>query len=192
GGISGLLLKQWGGFLLVACTLVGGAMLVQHGWERPVVSTYRPIESRNVDPVVRLENFHLVDTVQQRKQWELSAAVAQNVQGDPDRVVLQNLEMTFFPATSPPITLVARRGELSKRTRTVRVEGDVHLDNGQGYLLTTESLRWDPVDRVLYTHDWVRIRGQGLEVEGRGFRSDVTRQEMKVREAVRVRIVPAS
>ncbi|RMF88709.1 MAG: hypothetical protein D6736_09715, partial [Nitrospinota bacterium] len=61
--ISGLLLKQWGGFLLLACTLVGGAMLVQHGWERPVVSTYRPIESRNVDPVVRLENFHLVDTV---------------------------------------------------------------------------------------------------------------------------------
>jgi LPS export ABC transporter protein LptC len=168
-------------------------VLVQQTWENIPVLSYLPGQSRGQQPGVRLRNFHLVDVFQHRKKWELVATMAQSIEESGDIVRLHNLEMTFFPSpASPPLKLMAQRGELNTTTRAVVVKGNVHLDNGQGYVLITDSLTWDPLEQVLYTKDLVRIRGGGLEIEGRGFRSDATGREMKVQEAVRAKVFPTS
>lgn len=186
--------KQGLRFLLLVGFVGGSLVVVQHHWERTAKISYHPMHITEDHPFVRLDNFRVVDIFQQKKQWELLAIDAQSTEEDANIIILRNLELTFFPSSSAskPIRLLAQRGELNSTTREITVKGNVYLDNGQGYLLTTDSLMWDPSEKVLYTNDLVKIQGGGLEIEGRGFRSDASGQELKVQEKVRVRILPTS
>jgi len=154
--------------LLLFCAAIGGLtlfLLLSHRGQEAV-----DLPSR---ADLALEEVQYVETEGGRTKWELRAKRVEHwIKGEVTEAY--DLKVVFFLEDGRVVKVRAQRGGL-KQGDFIELEGGVVLETEDGYLLRTESLRYEDRERVVRTEAPVQIEGRGVVLKGVGL-------EVKLRE----------
>ena len=148
----------------------------------------------------RMEKVRFLEKVADRKTWELEADSAE-IDPAKDVITLEEIQTSFYPqeksqptklpdrkGNSTEARLRAKSGRINRKTKEMEVAGDVELIRGDGISITTETLKWNDGKREIRTNDPVKIRSNGMEIEGTGMVSRVDDSSIKVEGPVKARL----
>jgi LPS export ABC transporter protein LptC len=132
---------------------------------------------------IRVHNMRLAEQHGPEPSWRVFARQAMFFEaGQFARV--QQIKAELLRNTTV-IRLTAARGLLRSDTGDMTVEGQVSLEQQNGLVIETDSLRWRASDRLLYTDAPVVLHGLSASVAGQGLRSRVDQQRLTIPHKVK-------
>jgi len=182
--------------LLVALVLVGalGAgvwLFARQSATRRHEAATRELIDVLPDVSQRIQNFRRVKVADGRKVWEVSAAEAQYRDGE-GLVAVRAPKVAFFLRDGREVSLGGDRGTVyldGKELRRIELEGAIDVQLG-AYALSTERASYEADRDVVLAPGAVRIRGEGLEVEGERMEVDIETQRLTLGHRVRMTLWP--
>lgn len=148
---------------------------------------FLPIKA-NAIPKLEIQNFKLVQTLGEQKQWELEASNALEYE-EGDEVQIKNASIKFFKNNKVVLILKSKEGIVDLKTKNIRIAGDVDAVSPEGMELKTENLQWVSKDEKLVTDDNIAFTKSGIIIKGKGLQADVSLGKLQVKESVQV-LVP--
>ena len=106
------------------------------------------------------------------------------------RASLEEVEVTFFPATGGKMLLWANLVDYDVRTKGLRATDSVRGKSDQGYDFATESLVYDGNRREVTTDDKVTLEKDRLTIQGTGMRGSLRDHRFRLLSGVRAVFSP--
>jgi LPS export ABC transporter protein LptC len=131
-------------------------------------------------PVLDITGMTFVASRGSASEVVLHAAHAQ-MKSDSDHVQLQDVHTTVSSrGENPGFDMTCERGELNLETSDFFAEGDVRGTTHSGRIFTTEWVRYDHAEEVLYTDAPVVITEGASSYRGGGFRYHVPQRRFRL------------
>jgi len=170
--------------LLVAWSAGGLALLLALGCEPSPPSGVATPEL----PDQEVRSFTLVQSVEGRRHWRLTAASAATYR---DRGVIhaRDVALDFYDEEGRMNShLTAREGEVATTSNDMTASGNVVVTTDHGTRIETESLRYLTSAKRIVSDELVTVtRGQDV-LSGIGFESDPGLEQFEFRERVRAQV----
>jgi LPS export ABC transporter protein LptC len=106
------------------------------------------------------------------------------------RASLEQVEVTFFPATGGKMFLWANLVDYDLKTKGLRASDSVRGRSDQGYDFATESLRYDGEKREVTTDDKVTLEKDRLTIQGTGMKGSLADHKFQLLSDVRAVFSP--
>lgn len=153
---------------------------------------YRPgsqlqslVESLPQGVDVSMQDIDYTHIEEGRPRWRLVAEQVER-QAATGLLGVGSPQMSFYdPEGELSGTLQAGEGEVSDDYRKVLLRGDVILQNSAGYTLYTDHLDYDQSTQTATTDAYVRLVGNGLNLEGTGLAFHVQQQRLNLHADVK-------
>ena len=147
---------------------------------------FLPIRTGEV-PKLEIQNFKLIQTTGEKKQWELEAIDALEYE-EGNEIQIKNTNIKFFKNNKVVLNLKADNGIVDLETKNIRIIGNVEANSSDGLKLKTKSLNWVSADEKLITDDNIVFTKGGIRVEGKGLEADVGLGKLQVKKSARVEV----
>ena len=134
---------------------------------------------------VSIEDFHLIEEKEGKKQWELNADKAEVVNSK-GITRLKNIEVNFFQKNGDELFVSADKGIIQNGNNNIELIGNIKVSNLDGYRLTTEKLKWTSDKKTILTDDEIEISGADLDITGKRMTVDVENEIFEIYGGVRV------
>jgi LPS export ABC transporter protein LptC len=136
-----------------------------------------------------MHGVHLVETANGKKEWELDSDYAQGFK-DKGTWKLQGVHVKFFGRAGTEYSVTGDKGTVQTETKDMQINGHVVTTTSDGYMVKSNSLKYDAHQKILTTPDHVEMTGpetkEGkFEMEGRGLYADLDTSVMNLKEKVR-------
>ncbi|MDA1001102.1 MAG: LPS export ABC transporter periplasmic protein LptC [bacterium] len=125
------------------------------------------IKVLGTDADLQINRVHVVQNEKGAKEWELWADQAKVYQKQ-DITQMRNLHILFYPKDGKKMNVYAERGVMENRTRNIQLEGNVRILTDDGYIVETESLRFNSEKKYVETKDPVVLRNSTFRLTGTG------------------------
>ena len=146
--------------------------------------------SSGIIPDSEVEDFTITETDSGRTQWSMFAKSAATYEAR-DLVTARTVRVDFFDEKGKKSSeLVAREGELYRRTHDMTARGNVVLQTVEGERMTTEELHFLNSLSKITSDKLVRVEKEGSVLEGIGFESDVNLHHFEFKQQVRATVRP--
>jgi lipopolysaccharide export system protein LptC len=119
------------------------------------------------------------------KLWELNARTAR-VFEEGKKIILKDLQITFYQRSGSPYQLKADEGELNMDTRNIRISGNVKAVLPDNATIETQSAFYDNTSRVIKSHDPLIITRGSLVMQGVGMTADLGAETVSILNNVKV------
>lgn len=119
------------------------------------------------------------------RQWDLNARTA-HVFDEGNRLVLEELEITFYQRSGKPYQLRAGHGEVDMGTRNIRISGTITAVLPDNATIETDSAFYDNTGRTITTHDPITITRGSLVMQGVGMTADLNAETVSILNNVKV------
>jgi LPS export ABC transporter protein LptC len=106
------------------------------------------------------------------------------------RATLEDVEVTFFPASGGKMLLWANLVDYDVRTKDLKATDSVRGTSDQGYDFTTESLLYDGDKREVMTDDKVTLEKDRLTIQGKGLEGSLKDHRFRLLSEVRAVFSP--
>lgn len=103
---------------------------------------------------------------------------------------LEQVEVTFFPATGGKMLLWANLVDYDVKTRAFRASDSVRGKSDQGYVFTTESLLYNGDKREVTSDDKVTLEKDRLTIQGTGMKGSLADHTFRLLSDVRAVFSP--
>ncbi len=103
---------------------------------------------------------------------------------------LEQVEVTFFPATGGKMLLWANLVDYDVQTKDLKASDSVRGKSDQGYDFVTESLLYDGDKREVSTDDKVTLEKDRLTIQGRGMKGSLADHKFRLLSEVRAVFSP--
>jgi len=103
---------------------------------------------------------------------------------------LEQVEVTFYPATGGKMLLWANLVDYDVRTKGLRASDSVRGKSDQGYDFATESLVYDGTRREVMTDDKVTLEKDRLTIQGTGMQGSLADHKFRLLSEVRAVFSP--
>jgi LPS export ABC transporter protein LptC len=102
------------------------------------------------------------------REWFLTARRLYSLENDVD-MELEDVNARFYgtDGKNEETNISSRKARYNTDTRELSLQGNVIVQNQQGYEMETESLKYVPADKAIRTTSSVRIKGKNIEVSGK-------------------------
>ncbi len=134
---------------------------------------------------VSIEDFHLTEEKEGKKQWELSADKAEVVNSK-GITRLRNIEMNFFQKNGDELFVSADKGIIQNSNKNIELIGNIKVSNLDGYILTTEKLKWTSDKKTILSDEKIEITGVDLNIIGKRMAVDVEKEILEIYGGVKV------
>ena len=118
-----------------------------------------------------LRGLHLVENINEKKGWELRATEA--VGSEQDQWTVKKVNITFFADEVPTFKVSGEVGEVNGNSKDLVIRGQVVTESSNGYLFTTNELRYVSATNSLVSQDSVTMKGprdsKTLNINLKGF-----------------------
>lgn len=118
-----------------------------------------------------LRGLHLVENINEKKGWELRATEA--VGSEQDQWTVKKVNITFFTDEVPTFKVRGEVGEVNGNSKDLVIRGDVVTESSNGYVFTTNELKYVAASNSLVSQDSVTMNGprenKNLNINLRGF-----------------------
>jgi LPS export ABC transporter protein LptC len=149
--------------------------------------TFLPVVAKEA-PTLEIQNFKLIQTNGEKKQWELVAESALEYE-EVTEIQIKNTTIKFFKDNKVVLTLQAQDGAVDLRTKDIKIAGKVDAISSDGLELKTDSLKWLAGEEKLATEDSIVLTKSGIRMEGKGLEADMEMGRLEIKKSTRV-IVP--
>ena len=146
---------------------------------------------RSQAPEARITGFHLVETKDGTKLWEIWGDLAEVFEKEGVARVVKisrQVTVTLF-SEQGKLTSQSDKATLNMRTKDVRLEGNVTAISDLGSSLQTDSLDWSAQDRRLFTRLSVTLTKGGLVSRGVGMEADTDLERARLLSRVRSQVL---
>jgi len=151
-------------------------------------------QERRIMPDAKITGFHLVETKDGAKLWEIWGDLAEVFEKEGlARVmkVTQQVTVTLYSGEGK-LTSRSDKATLNMRTKDVRLEGNVTATSEVGTSLQTQSLDWSAEDRRLFTQSPVTLVKGGLVSRGVGMEAETNLERARLLSRVQSQLIPGS
>ena len=139
-----------------------------------------------------IQEFTFTQTKRGTVQWEVHAKHARLFQGE-NRAVLDDVQVTLYGDTGKQLSLHGDEGTLDTAKKDFLLSNrsvPIAVETNDGYTIYTNHLVWSEGQREIRTNDPVVIKGQGMEINGRGLLGKLDSEEFQVLDDVQVDLAP--
>ena len=134
---------------------------------------------------VSIENFHLIEEKEGKKQWELNADKAEVINSK-GITRLRNIELNFFQKSGNKLLVFADKGIIQNNNNNIELTGNIEVSNSDGYKLKTDNLNWISDKKTIQTDDLIEISGKDLSISGKRMTVNVESEVFKIHDGVKV------
>lgn len=189
GRIGAWILGALFAVLTIELVLLGPKML-DHFDEDELADISVDEAARNESAAQVMVGINVVETRDERKEWELWADRAVSVYGEGD-LELENVKVRFFGTDGVDFLVTGERGVVEAETKNMEVQGKVVMKSSNGYVFNTDNMIYDSEHRVLGSDSAVKVLGprlpkniRRLVINGMGMGIDLLSESMKIRANV--------
>jgi LPS export ABC transporter protein LptC len=172
------------------CIIVGFAALfyVLGPSRRPLGSGEDRVGIETEEDIL-VEGIRFSEWEEDRLVWRMAAERARYHHKE-KRASLEQVGVTFFPATGGKMLLWANLVDYDVRTKGLRACDSVRGKSDQGYDFTTESLFYDGTKREVTTDDKVTLEKDRLTIQGTGMQGSLVDHKFRLLSQVRAVFSP--
>jgi LPS export ABC transporter protein LptC len=134
---------------------------------------------------IGLQEINFVQVKDGIKLWELKAEAVEYQQSK-NMVSFKKVNLTYFPKSEKPISLVGNLGNLDTQTKNIFIEGQVVISTPDGYELKVPSLNYRDDLREVTTEGAFTFKGPDLFLDGQGMTMNLDSQKVWVKKKVRM------
>jgi LPS export ABC transporter protein LptC len=145
------------------------------GESLPAIAT----ELTSKDGNLTLNNFEYRDVKRGQARWTVWADTAIYFE-DKKETVLDQVKAIFFLKNGGQVVLLGDRGVLHTDTNNMEISGNVDVNFGKGYSLTTDRLLYDRHQELIHTNAELVLKGQGLTTKGQGMRLEIEKKSVSI------------
>ena len=131
----------------------------------------------------QMRGITLIEQTDQSTAWEIVARQAE-VDNQKRRAVAHDVRAQLFQDDAALMALEANRSIVQRDSGDINMQGNVRVNNEDGYTMTTETLDWHAKTRQLRTQETVEIEGPSVRITGAGLRSEVDEQRFHLEHNV--------
>ena len=115
-----------------------------------------------------MEGVHFEQSKDGVREWLLTASRLYSKENDSD-MELEDVNALFFGSTGKQeeTNIRSQKARYNTYTRQLTLNGNVIVENEQGYEMQTESLEYLAVEKKIRTTSAVKIKGSNIEVSGK-------------------------
>ncbi len=148
-------------------------------WKPLAVDYLSPGQNRAVSAVPSLPNPGVLTSTEMDgvqfeqskdgvREWSLTASRLYSQENDSD-MELEDVEAFFYGTSGKEeeTNVNSRKARYNSSTRQLILQGNVIVQNQQGYEMLTESLEYVPAEKKIRTTAPVHIKGNNIEVKGK-------------------------
>lgn len=173
--------------LLVAlCLIITVLGIAFREKKRPIIVDHEETTMSEPDADLTLNNvsYSTLDT-DNFKIWDLDARTARTLE-DGQKLVLEDLRMTFYQRSGSDYQLSADQGELDMDSRNMRITGNVKAVMPDNATIETTSAFYDNTSRIITTNDPLTITRKNLVMQGTGMVANLDTETVSILKNVRV------
>ena len=148
--------------LAVIIATVGFTLVAFYKYRRVAENPEELLSLIPDDANLTIGEIHQTATRDGIKEWELNAASAQFIESQ-KKVMLKELNITFFLKDQRQVLMTASEGILYSDTRNMEVAGDVVVKDADTRMVT-EQLLYNHQNRVLLSRKPVEITGESYKI----------------------------
>jgi len=154
--------------------------------KRPIITEHEETALSEPDTSLKLNNvsYSTLDT-DNFKLWDLDARTARTLE-DGQKLILEDLHMTFYQRSGAHYQLKADQGELDMESRNIRVNGNVKAILPDNATIETVSAFYDNTSRIITTNDPLTITRSSLIMHGTGMVANLSTETVSILKNVRV------
>ncbi len=170
----------------IACTLliIAGGLYYFNREETPPPPPAQE-EQDNTAANVTFAGSSIVEQLNGKKQWELSAETVQ-VNPNTKKALLFNFKGTLYRLDGSKIDLVGRQAEYDTKTKDINMSGDIKATSSDGAVFTADKGRWAGGERRFYGSGGITLTREDTVVTGDRIESDENLEKVKVSGNARV------
>ena len=175
-------------YTLVSILLIGGFSVAGVLWfsgttpSSPSVSDV-PQDQVSV-PDIQMRDMRVTAQAGAAVSWWVSAEYAA-FSHTQQHTTIRQIEARFWGDLADVWSITAPRGRIDTVTGDMVIEGQVRLNQLNGYSIETDRLYWNTANHTLYTDAVVRMQGASLSVTATGLRSQVDQHRLTLEHDVR-------
>jgi len=149
--------------------------------------------AKDVVPEVaqRMQNFRRAKIRDGKKVWEIAARQASYLQ-EKNEIVVEEPEISLYIKDGDVIALRWYEGRvhLDEDEEVIRIELSGNLEmRVNDFVITTSQAVYESERNTIVSESPVRIVGQGVEVEGRGYTVDVSAKRLTLKAEVQTTVI---
>jgi len=173
------------------CCIIGGfaaLFFVLSPSRRPLEGGAEPVGIETEEDIL-VEGIRFSEWEEDRLVWQMGAERTRYHHKE-KKANLEQVEVTFFPATGGKMLLWANLVDYDVRTKGLRASDSVRGKSDQGYDFTTESLLYDGDKREVTTDDQVTLVKDRLTIQGTGMQGSLADHRFRLLSEVRAVFSP--
>ena len=126
----------------------------------------------SMQEAMRLTNMEYTEMKDGKRLWTLQSKDARYFRKD-QRTLLSQVNLVLFLENGRKIRLRSKKGILFAGTKDVELWGSVRASMPEGYLVTTERLRYTHKKGEVFSETPIVMKGPELKLEGRRWSYDI-------------------
>ena len=142
-------------------------------------------------PDMKMTGFHLVETKDGAKLWEIWGDAAEVFEKEgvaKVKKISRQVAVTLY-SEQGQLTSLSDRATLNMRTKDVRLDGNVTATAEPGSSLQTDSLDWSAQERRLFTRSPITLVKGGLLSRGVGMEAETNLERARLFGRVRSQVL---
>ena len=159
-----MLSKKKGISIIISCFFIMGGLLVSVG----AGFSLEPDSEITVgEKLQETKDFFLTETEGGETKWDIRALSAEFLSSG--LVILEKAKINFYEKGKKVLNVKADSGRFNKVSQDVHLEGNVIGVTNRGETFITQNLNWVSAEKKIETSDKIKITGQNVIVNARGF-----------------------
>jgi LPS export ABC transporter protein LptC len=183
--ITANFIKVLTALLFIAAFAFGSYLLMlMRGTNIIIPSLFHPASGPRL--IMSMDGFRFTQSENGRVSWRMDARSADIY--DNKIAQLQDIKIVFKSPESKEATILGDAGTMETTNGNAslrRVDREVRVITGDGYLLTSDSLFWKAAERIVWTADPFKLLGSEIYLEGTGISANVDMREIMVKNDVK-------
>jgi LPS export ABC transporter protein LptC len=140
---------------------------------------------REMKADLTFEGVSYTRNIGEKTQWVLKANVARLYE-DKNIMDLERIRIKFFPTGGGHVIIIADSGVYRIDDDEMSLNGDVKIRSENDSMLFSESMHFSQKKKLIWTRDKVLIKGDELEMEGKGLEYDLQKGKLTVKRQTAV------
>ena len=173
------------------------AVLSWSVWSKPVVRFLTPPGSLDFlasDQVKKkvgsaetfsLEQVLFTQLTNGARDWQIKTNRLYTAE-NPDKMQLETVEAGVFEGSAQKFHITGNQGEYDNKKKVLVLEKNVRVESAEGYIVQSDHLRYNDLNRKITTKSPVHIIADGMDVRGKGLVYDVKQGTYDVGGRVKV------
>ncbi len=133
------------------------------------------------------QGLTLTEMTGDRVRWKLDAKMAVRKK-ETSEIFFKGVRMVLYLDEGETIALSGPLGNYHQSTQDMDIRGGVEVSYSGGYVLKTDSIRYDAQKGLISGDSRLTLTGGGIRLKGRSFRFDIEREKISILGPVWCRI----